>query len=593
MPTISIPGAWYLDALPSGEHAAIVPHLRQVHTHHGLINYPEGDQPLWIVITNQPTFRILGQAHASFRSLEWTGARWEDRPASCGVWALIYGRDGTPHIAKCEPPTGSQGWRYVAPNGQLVTGDATIAVRHGLNERTDLSLAQDGTIEVGQGHNGEGACVWAGGALRLLHAGSCFNIRAKWNWGADIVCISFYTVAPDGIEGWIYRMSMAELHALPLVPSVPVIPTFHFTHGVVVLPFKDPEGVSGAPAEIVVNQNAQSVARSYFVAEDSLLGPFRGERWGIYTERADPTPLMLEHPRSRLLVGHDDTTDWDVTALRLRPFDIPMLELYFPRVRGLETIPQSAVRWRRQAVRLLQQWSGDCAVDPQFYLMGNAPPWLYTEAEVLEGLTYLSEIVNLSPRIKLIVPFAFLRANGISAHPSLQLAWRALLRAADTAGRATLLSVPVTPPPPPPPPPVDHTELKGVNMDKKIVGLVGPGGFYARIDPDHKTIIHFDARTVGPHERFEAIKLDNDTRYALRAVEADVILSADNTVFGSQQVAAQFSVRTRPWSIGNYERWTIKRDPDSGLVLAFVRYTEQGAEAERKFAGGLLSVIAQ
>ena len=132
-------------------------------------------------------------------------------------------------------------------------------------------------------------------------------------------------------------------------------------------------------------------------------------------------------------------------------------------------------------------------------------------------------------------------------------------------------------------------------MDKQIVALVGPGGKYVRIDPKARSVVHIDATSVGGHERFEAEQLA-DGRYTLRAVDADVILSADATKYGTD-ICKQFSTRARAtdgnFAIGNYESWTIKREPDSKLVLAFVRYTDQGAEAERKFAGGLLSVIAQ
>lgn len=221
MKVISIPGCWYLDSLPSGEYAGIIPTQHQIQTHTGLMPYP-ADEPLWLVIDNRPMFRMAGQGHATGVTWEWRddGLDWSAQPGACGVWALIYAADGL-HIAKCAPPTGSQGWRYVAPDGSLVTGDATVLARHGLNERTDLSTAQDGSIEIGQGHDGQGAEVWADGALRMLHAGACFNIRAKWDQVSDSVSASFYVVAPDNsTTGWVYWMTMAELKALPVVVPV-------------------------------------------------------------------------------------------------------------------------------------------------------------------------------------------------------------------------------------------------------------------------------------------------------------------------------------------------------------------------------------
>lgn len=212
---VFLPGCWYLDSLPSGEYAGIIPTERVVHTHQGLTPYPD-DEPLWLVLTNQPFLRFMGQGHGTPFTYEWVEGRgWDTEPPACGVWALIYDAQGQPHIAKCAPPTGSQGWRYVAPDGTLVTGDVTLALLHGLLEWTDLSLAQDRTLLVGQGHDAGGVRVWADNQLRLLHPGGCFNIRAKYNPALDRVSISFYEVAADGLCGWVYWMSLAELRGLP------------------------------------------------------------------------------------------------------------------------------------------------------------------------------------------------------------------------------------------------------------------------------------------------------------------------------------------------------------------------------------------
>jgi hypothetical protein len=301
---ISIPGGWYGDAMTSGEHAFIVPHLKQVHTHKGMVPYPEGDQPIWIVITNKPVLRILGQAHFSIRSLEWTdGGSWATLPAACGVWPVIYGLAGETNIAKCAPPTGSQGWRYVRRDGTLVTGDSTIVVRHGLNERTDLSLEQDGSIEGGQANSGAGACAWADGALRLLHPGACFNTRWKWDAVADIVTVSFYDVAADGIEGWVYRMTMADLKALPPVPVL--------TEPIVAINDKRWCGwFTGTPEEgggWTTNLDPRSVpGNCYIVIPGGEIKTYDGRRIGWYVEGrpADTNVNDIERMIAAASVAH-------------------------------------------------------------------------------------------------------------------------------------------------------------------------------------------------------------------------------------------------------------------------------------------------
>jgi hypothetical protein len=236
---------------------------------------------------------------------------------------------------------------------------------------------------------------------------------------------------------------------VPLVPSV-LIPTFTFTHPVVVAPFKDPDGASTAPMEIVVNQTGQLLDRPCFVAEDSL--QWRGELEGIYTEALDPTAalaLALEY-ETRLVLAHDSTDDWTLPA-GLREYDLPTLELYLSEA---ETLAQSVTRWQRQVEALLGAWSGSIGVIPMFYCMGGAPPdELFTVDQVLAGLGYLSDIVNLSARIVVIAPFSYLRANGITGHVELEQAYANLLAEQVRVGLGELPAVAPPEPEPGPEPP--------------------------------------------------------------------------------------------------------------------------------------------
>jgi hypothetical protein len=127
-----------------------------------------------------------------------------------------------------------------------------------------------------------------------------------------------------------------------------------------------------------------------------------------------------------LLLGHDATTPWTLPS-GLRSYDIPCVELY--RVKS-ETLEQSRARWEASVRKLLSDWPGDCGIIAAFYCAPNDPPNVpWTVQEVIDGLKCVSAIVNVSPRIKLVAPFAFLRANGITGHPELFDALRQLLAA--------------------------------------------------------------------------------------------------------------------------------------------------------------------
>lgn len=533
-----LPGCWYLDALPSGEYAGILPLTKQVQTHFGRVPYPE-DEPLWLVLTNLPVVSFMGQGHQTPFTWEWmTGTGWAPLKQSCGVWPVIYGLDGHPWIAQCAPPTGSQGWRYIAPDGTPVTGDSTIAVRHGLNEWTDLSLGQDGSILVGQGHEGEGACVWADGQLRLLHPGDCHVIRAKYSTALDLVCVCFYEVAPDGLQGWIYWLSMGELFTLPPVAAPPAPVTFHFTHAVMVRPFKA-EG-SGLPDLFTL---------------------------GTYSE--DPSPSYP--PNQRLLLGHDSLADWTLPP-GLRPWDLLLLEYYRTPE---ETLEQSVNRWWAQTLGLLNDWPGDVGCIPMMY-----DPFRWSLEEILAGLRALDALVNLSPRIKVIAPFAYNRANGIVKYPELQQALHDM--AAACPGAPTLTPIaPVPPdhhPPPLEPPPFYPLHHPRSVMDTKIVALRGPGGKFGRPDAPNtgpwghlnqgwRGLVWDGDAVVNDNYKFELSK--PDAKHKLVNLTTRGLFGADPT---NSHLAEQFYLKPDEHDRGWGESPVIYEGNISGVVAGWVEF---------------------
>jgi hypothetical protein len=158
---------------------------------------------------------------------------------------------------------------------------------------------------------------------------------------------------------------------------------------------------------------------------------------GIYTEAETlPNPL----PPGRLLVGHDAPTPRVPPAI-LRPTDLPLIEYY--RLPS-ETLAQSVTRWATNTEILLGGWPGlEVGVIPMMY-----DQFRWSVGEILDGLRALSDLVNRSPRITVIAPFAYDRANGIVKYPELQQAFHDLVQAAAIASRVPGPIVPEEPPMP-------------------------------------------------------------------------------------------------------------------------------------------------
>lgn len=270
-----------------------------------------------------------------------------------------------------------------------------------------------------------------------------------WNGGIRVAWAEIDGEPPGslGIVDWDCQSDIVEL--VP-PPAIPVIPTFSFAHPVLIVPFKDPEGTSGATHEICVNGAGMKVERPHFAAGDSLANR-KGELLGIYSEASAAPAADLKlaaSMKARLLLCRDQPGVWSLPA-GLRKWDIPARELYLVVGEAVALAPE---RWKKEVRDLLAAWPGDVAVVPMFYCQGGAPPnEVWPVADICTGLAALAEIVNLSARIKVVAPFSYLRANGIVGHAELQEAFDRLKAAGAKAGAAKLL--PVDPPKPPDPVP--------------------------------------------------------------------------------------------------------------------------------------------
>lgn len=118
---------WTADALPNGAYAVINDRDSTIATHLGALD--PGERILYPRITSFPVFKVAGQTNADPpRVKEFVeGSGWTERTEfhPSGTSPVIYDLIGQLVVAQPHTGNGSQGYRYVAPDGRLVTGDAT------------------------------------------------------------------------------------------------------------------------------------------------------------------------------------------------------------------------------------------------------------------------------------------------------------------------------------------------------------------------------------------------------------------------------------------------------------------------------------
>ncbi len=387
-------------------------------------------------------------------------------------------------------------------------------------------------------------------------------------WGYDVDVTTGAAIPlpfwPGGAPRVFPFVPLEEINPAPL-PR----PSFSFAHPISVYPFK--AAGSGRPDVFTL---------------------------GTYSESATP-PAPL--PNGRLVLAHDGASDWTIPAGSLRSYDLVLWELY--RVKG-ETLAQSAARWDRQARRNLEQWPRDCGVIPMFYCQGGVPggnpPELWTVAEVLEGLEYLDVIANLSPRIKVIAPFAYDRANGIVAHPELRQAFDDCVNAAARAGESTLTPVPGPPDPPKPPQPRKLTKGLTMEIDGKTIQLRGAGlrliapdapgtGIWgASGNPDLKEwrgVLYQADGAAGT--RYKAKKIPGD-RYLFTNIDHNCNAGADAGQYSNGLDRQGYHKPTGNTDAGELEQWRVYEGNEIGSIQAQI---EQVSDDKHPAGAGKVIVV--
>jgi hypothetical protein len=217
MITVRIPGGSYVDARLDGAYAGIRGDVIQ--THSGDIPTEGGTLPLFLRCNDGGPFVFAGQGSNFPGTVIWNRG-WSRDPRIPTPHGVIYS-GGDLFIWQGGPDQSSQGYRYVRPDGSLVMSDDTM-LREGVSEWTDLSDAQDGSILIGQGHQGGGVVVRIDGVLRMLHAGACHAVRARQRDGN--VVVAFYVTGDAGYVHWLSVDAMRALPAVAVAAPVPIPP---------------------------------------------------------------------------------------------------------------------------------------------------------------------------------------------------------------------------------------------------------------------------------------------------------------------------------------------------------------------------------
>lgn len=260
MITKAFSGGWYADCLPSGPYVVLI-EGSHLDTDLGRVDFLAGAaidtyEPLFVRLSDDGR-AFAGQSHFHTSTVEYTSAGWRRiNKEAIGVSPIIY--DQANQLRISDGSIGSQGWRYVAVDGELITGDATYAPGPGftLYEWTDLSRNGD-TVIIGQGPE-DGCHVWDGTAHRVLATGNCRFVRAH-RVGDDVSVAIWRTGAPTLLI-W---ATVDELRALPLVLVVVTPPPVVVLPPVIVVP-PPPVVIPSVGVPVTADQIASVLAGAYF-----------------------------------------------------------------------------------------------------------------------------------------------------------------------------------------------------------------------------------------------------------------------------------------------------------------------------------------
>jgi hypothetical protein len=223
-------GGMYAVCLPGIGYAVLYPGSH-IESHWGRIELP-GFDVIEFDITARNGGKLAGKAqrepndpqrgtwqwHAATRDWEHVGVN------AHGTYPCIYANDGTLVLADPEH-NGSQGWRYVAESGELITGDDSLNPQRRIGRQLGLrdlwEYSHFAGVTIGQGDPPMGCHVLIDGARRLLIDGDTFFIRVKYADGIWAIGLTRLRQR----DAHTFLLTRAQLSQLPAVTPIDVTPT--------------------------------------------------------------------------------------------------------------------------------------------------------------------------------------------------------------------------------------------------------------------------------------------------------------------------------------------------------------------------------
>ena len=456
MRRLDINGGWYPDVAVSGEYACPRKTGLTVETHLGPIStLALALSPLYTRIARDP-FRFAGAATDAPVTVEWRDGRWHEIPVegAC-VSPVLYDRAGVLHIADAEivKTIGTNGWRYVATDGQFVTGDATYFDRAtGLCEWTDLG----DDLRVGQFRYDAftGVAVWDRGVLRVLHrvpGGQSRFVRANREGAA--VAVAWYDAishqAPIARLVWTTVDELRALTAAVDTLTAPVIAPFGRHVGVGLFKVTTAARVTDGPGhfEVLTDgvpwQLCRDKTRPLIADLQSAPSVPEGKLLALFAvvDRDSISAATRFAERNRVpVIWYDD-------VFPFRSELVPLAGYWM--VKGYPTATPAALdveltRLEAIHLRLMLAWP--------VYLQ-QPPTW--DLIDVVSTQAALADVVRRHPSVVLLGCFSGAgRDNGIGTYPVLAECYARLLAASDGLPDLADGPVPVPVPPDPGPDPV-------------------------------------------------------------------------------------------------------------------------------------------
>jgi len=247
---------------------------------------------------------------------------------------------------------------------------------------------------------------------------------------------------------------------MPISRPIVYPPVVPFARRFYLAPFKDLRGVSGSNSEVVIDGAAQQAVRPCWVGQDldggwtsvdranslgrliGICAESRGDLSGYAHVRAKADQLKTR------VAWWKDGPDPLAPPSDLHDWDELWAEWYVFKEHG-ETLAIALDRWKRELDLALASKCQNLAGIPQYFTRG-----IFSDQETVDIIgAALDFFRNATPRLVILAPFEYDRANGITGNVACAEMYRRTL-AACVLGRPSL-----TPAWPDPPPPVHSTDL--------------------------------------------------------------------------------------------------------------------------------------